>query len=540
MKKTAACLAAIMTLLSLTACTDTAKNNNLLTENNLSAAVDQETDNTNKVTEQNITDTTTNKVETEFTSVLNKESETANTPGDLNVEPASSPALTLNSSDYVLNANFTPIFDDVQFMDVPATGKVCSYEELQDFMNSYEDISFVEYEIISQYSPEEAFAKTGDEIFKYSTTLYQAHIYYDYLHDTPVDIIVDLAKAGMPDQQIENNPPYAIGQKIISALSGFNSTSCVAIPELVYYVYDVSGIDLAYHVGNENVSVKSAAFVNLDMNLIENERSVVTTTTNNPVKFTQKSTVDDLAQFIKQDWQARGYKFFDVPNFDYNAQPKHSNNEDDIKETKETTATEIISRKYTPSADEQKKIQELLLESKEFFYGYVDCKEIVKHKSSNNFITTTEIYDNGMLEGESYEKKWYEIVDGDIMSLKDLNKKMENILTDTMIDNFQTIINYTYFEENGKLYISEYSGESGSLMGIDTTHITSIGEVDETTIVLYMNAFGKGENWDVDFDTSEDFTVILKRTESGFKIDECSNRARMFITWQYTTEGDIF
>lgn len=329
MKKTAACLAAIMTLLSLTACTDTAKNNDLLTENNLSAAVDQETDNTNKVTEQSITDTT-NKVEAEFTSVLNKESETANTPGDLNVEPASSPALTLNSSDYVLNANFTPIYDDVQFMDVPATGKVCSYEELQDFMNSYEDISFVEYEIISQYTPEEAFAKTGDEIFKYSTTLYQAHIYYDYLHDTPVDMIVDLAKAGMPDQQFKDNPPYAIGQKIISALSGFNSTSCVAIPELVYYVYDVSGIDLAYHVGNENVSVQSAAFVNLDMDLIEDERSVVTTTTNNPVKFTQKSTVDDLTQFIKQDWETRGYDFFDVPNFDYNAQPEHSGNEDEM------------------------------------------------------------------------------------------------------------------------------------------------------------------------------------------------------------------
>lgn len=268
---------------------------------------EQENDNTNKVTEQNITDTTANKIETK-----------------------SSSELTLNSSDYVLNANFTPIYDDVQFMDVPATGGVSSYEELQEYMTAYEDISFVEYEIISQYSPEEAFAKTGDKIFKHSTTLYQAHIYYDYLHDTPVDMIVDLAKAGMPDQQVENNPPYAIGQKIISALSGFNSTSCVAIPELVYYVYDVNGIDLAYHVGNDNVSVQSAAFANLDMDLIGGESSVMTTTVNNPVKFTQKSTVDDLTQFIKQDWEMRGYDFFDVPNFEYNAQTKYNSNEDEM------------------------------------------------------------------------------------------------------------------------------------------------------------------------------------------------------------------
>lgn len=315
MKKTVACLAAIMTLLLLTACTDTEKNNDLLTENNMPTTVAQNTTN-----EETKTDSTE--------SVLSANTDTTEKKDTYSV--AGEEIKSLNSSDYILNASYTPIYDDVTYLETPATGKVCSYEELQDFMNSYEDISFVEYEIISQYSTGEAFAKTGDEIFKYSTTLYQAHIYYDYLHDTPVDIIVDLAKAGMPDQQIENNPPYAIGQKIISALSGFNSTSCVAIPELVYYVYEVNGIKLAYHVSNEEVAIKNSAFINLDMELIENERSVVTTTTNNPVQFTQKSTVDDLTQFIKQDWKMRGYDFFDVPNFDYNVQPEHSSNEDEM------------------------------------------------------------------------------------------------------------------------------------------------------------------------------------------------------------------
>ena len=303
MKKTVACLAAIMTLLSLTACSYTTKDDNLFAENKLSVARAQETENANEITLQNTTAETTSRTETQK---------------------------ALNSSDYVLNANFTPIYEDFRFLDVPATGGVSSYEELQEYMNAYEDISFVEYEIISQYSPEEAFAKTGDEIFKYSTTLYQAHIYYDYLHDTPVDMTVDLAKAGMPDKQVEDNPPYVIGQKIISALSGYNSTSCVAIPELVYFVYDVSGVDLAYHVGGEKVAVQSAAYANLDMDLIGGEYSVMTTTANNPVKFTQKSTVDDLTQFIKQDWEARGYEFFDVPNFDYNAQPKHNTYEDEM------------------------------------------------------------------------------------------------------------------------------------------------------------------------------------------------------------------
>ncbi|MGN1399711.1 MAG: hypothetical protein ACI4WG_06925 [Erysipelotrichaceae bacterium] len=330
MKKNAVCIAAIMTLLSLTACSDMAKDDNLLSENKLSVATEQETEIANEIAVQNTANETTSLTEARGISPTANESATEKITNTFNVDADSTTIEALNSSDYVLNTNFTPIYENVCFLDIPATGGVGSYEELQEYMNAYEDISFVEYEIISQYSPEEAFAKTGDEIFKYSTTLYQAHIYYDYLHETPVDMTVDLAKAGMPNLQIENNPPYVIGQRIISALSGYNSTSCVAIPELVYYVYDVNGVDLAYHVNSEEVVVESGAFANLNMELIGSEYSLMTTTANNPVIFTQKSSVDDLTQFIKQDWEMRNYVFFDVANFDYNAQPKHSSNEDEM------------------------------------------------------------------------------------------------------------------------------------------------------------------------------------------------------------------
>lgn len=49
----------------------------------------------------------------------------------------------------------------------------------------------------------------------------------------------------------------------------------------------------------------------------------MTNTVNNPVKFTQKSLVDNFTRFIRQDWTSRDYEFFDVADFDYNAQPKH-------------------------------------------------------------------------------------------------------------------------------------------------------------------------------------------------------------------------
>lgn len=56
----------------------------------------------------------------------------------------------------------------------------------------------------------------------------------------------------------------------------------------------------------------------------------MTNTVNNPVKFTQKSLVDNFTRFIRQDWTSRDYEFFDVADFDYNAQPKHCYNEDEM------------------------------------------------------------------------------------------------------------------------------------------------------------------------------------------------------------------
>lgn len=219
-----------------------------------------------------------------------------------------------DNSKYVLDVEYTPIYDNVKFMDMSATGGPTTYEELQEYIDIYDDVSFVEYEILYQYTPEEAVEKTGSDIFKHSTTLYKAHVYYDHLNDTEVDLDVDISKAGMPNNQFKADPPYAVGQKLISALSGFNRTRCVAIPELVFYVYDVNGIDLAYHVNKNDIAVNNASFSNLNMELAESEFSLTTTTKNNPVEFNQKSAVEDLADFIRQDWSQRGYSFTDVKN----------------------------------------------------------------------------------------------------------------------------------------------------------------------------------------------------------------------------------
>ncbi|MDE6593892.1 MAG: hypothetical protein K2K57_12645 [Oscillospiraceae bacterium] len=211
------------------------------------------------------------------------------------------------------------------------------------------------------------------------------------------------------------------------------------------------------------------------------------------------------------------------------------------EETKAETETAalISSEKYTPSEEEKTQIQSLLKECKKFFYDYYDGKEIQHHKDENKSITVTKTADNGMFAGESYEETLYEITDGEVMSMGDMYELMKPLFTEKMSEVLKDdMIRSGYYEKDGKLYITDGVGSNGGLLGTDTVHITSVGKIDNDTFVLYMNAFGAGENWDLDYDTSENFTVILKKTEDGFKMDECDRIGA--IEWCYTPEDDVF
>lgn len=212
----------------------------------------------------------------------------------------------------------------------------------------------------------------------------------------------------------------------------------------------------------------------------------------------------------------------------------------DITEDITGEAEVIAAEKYIPSDEERAQIQELLTKSKEFFYGYIACKDICQHTNQSHSVTTTETIDNGMYEGQTAEKTWYEVSDGEVMSLDALNEKMDSLFTENMIGSLDGVLKKLYHEENGRLYIADYAGSDGGVLGTDTVHIASVGKADENTLVLYMTAFGAGENWDLDHDLNEDFTVVLKNTDSGLKIDVCDFVAYQYIEWCYAPKDDIF
>lgn len=208
-----------------------------------------------------------------------------------------------------------------------------------------------------------------------------------------------------------------------------------------------------------------------------------------------------------------------------------------------TSATEDTSAvETTPSftekdnLTEEEQIQLLLQESHKIFYDYVLGKEMQNHVGWGKFITIPRI--NNL--GESYDLKIYEIVDGDVLSIADMQDKMRPFFTDKMIDYIFEECNYYYHEENGKLYVSDGVGSEGGGVGVDTLHITSMETTDEDTLVLHMTKFGAGENWDLDYDIINNFTITLKRSDNGLKIDECDKVAIGNLAWCYVPEDDVF
>lgn len=204
----------------------------------------------------------------------------------------------------------------------------------------------------------------------------------------------------------------------------------------------------------------------------------------------------------------------------------------------ETTASVTLSQKDL--TEEQKQIQDLLTEAKQFFFDYYRGYEIQTHADYDKFVTQEVTLSNG----ELFEEPLYEIVSGDVKTKDDLINKMKPIFTDELTD--ETLIalggahDYYYFDDDGKIYISGTVGGEGGQLGYDEAHISSVDEIDNDTLVLNMTAFGSAERWGYDSDKTENFTATLKWTEDGLRIDKCDYTARMFITYQYKPEYDVF
>lgn len=190
------------------------------------------------------------------------------------------------------------------------------------------------------------------------------------------------------------------------------------------------------------------------------------------------------------------------------------------------------------TAEQKAQVQTLLLNFKDFSMDYVECKKIKNYINKKDFIITHETTDESKTDSNMIEKKWFKINDADFKSIYELKGQAEKIMTSDMLESLE--IDKLYKEENGEFYLSEFAGNDGGLLGTDKVYVSSIEWLDDSELCLYMKAFGDKDNWNLSSDFEESFEIMLKKSSSDFKISACDNMARLYVTWAYSAETDVF
>lgn len=223
-----------------------------------------------------------------------------------------SPAADQTADIDIFADNPNPAYTNVAFREEDGgAGEPQSYEDLQDFLDP-DGVSFFGFRILGVYTAEEAFEITGNDVYPSGyTTLFKAKLNYDYLNNKAVDIDVNIAKAGSSKIQFEGSPLYEVGGEYAAYFTNMDleEPRLVACPELLFTLKSDGVRKYALHPMFGKIDFTTAEGTSLDLGIEGGEISVITSTSNNPVKYVHLYDIEELAAFFREDWTARGYTF---------------------------------------------------------------------------------------------------------------------------------------------------------------------------------------------------------------------------------------
>ncbi len=139
-------------------------------------------------------------------------------------------------------------------------------------------------------------------------TLYSININREYLSNESENADRLLLNYGTADCQLVGRP---VMQGEYIALVYENGDGVLEpVPQLVYSVHNVNGLDIAYHVYCEDGYEVDPGSTN--MGILPEETEVVTNTLNNPERYTQKAAVRELTYYLRRNIMRMNPELLDV------------------------------------------------------------------------------------------------------------------------------------------------------------------------------------------------------------------------------------
>lgn len=214
------------------------------------------------------------------------------------------------AEDYILStsaANNENISTVENIVDVLGNKEI-TYSELCSKIKKMDEVGFAKFRIVEVLSDEDANAVAENDSFADENTMYRAELIYDYLNNTSVDGELYVTAYGNSNIQQEGFPAFAEGDVILAGIDNSDGYSSL-LEEMVYMVYRVNGVDIAYHLVYENMDPGDT-----NMGILDMETEMVTTTENNPAKFTHKAAVKELTRYVRRNFEKREFTFADLVN----------------------------------------------------------------------------------------------------------------------------------------------------------------------------------------------------------------------------------
>ncbi len=180
---------------------------------------------------------------------------------------------------------------------------------------------------------------------------------------------------------------------------------------------------------------------------------------------------------------------------------------------------------YGVSDDEVNEILLLLGKTSDFLYLVDSCKGTCRSVSETDFITV-ETPDGS---SKNYDETYFLLDKGELTTSGSLNSAVDALFTENGKEELS--LEHNYKARDGKLYLRKDAGQDGGLLGTDSVTLEKAEYIDKGSIELELHAFGSKDNWESETDYNDDFTITLKKTENGFKIDKLGLKAISYITW---------
>ncbi len=296
-----------------------------------------EEDEVEEVVEEDVVD---DEEETVSTSTDEEEAESAPTDEPVIIKSAYAPEDydgEYYAEDYIVGNAPSPDFEalnvtrnvDLLFAfdgsiadEVPATPEEALGDDYEDEGMSYSElclnvlpeldsVNFVRFSITDVYSADEAYEITGDEDFLNSKTLYEINVNYDYINGEELDLTMNMAALGTSENQLAGRPVFEDGDRMLACLTFDNDGYVEMLDELVYTIHRINGLDVAYHLtGGEGID---PGYTNMGM--LDIEQSVITSTVNNPARYTHKAAVKELYRYLRRNWTRQEFEFTDFTEF---------------------------------------------------------------------------------------------------------------------------------------------------------------------------------------------------------------------------------